>query len=142
MTTCHIDHITIVAPSLAVGGEWVHTLLGVHSQQGGEHPRMGTHNLLLALGEAVFLEVIAINPDAPAPKRPRWFGLDQLPSDSAPFLSCWVARTDHIHLTAAAAPEQLGVVQPMSRGALNWLITIPEDGSVPMGGAAPALIQW
>lgn len=30
----------------------------------------------------------------------------------------------------------------MSRGALEWLISIPEDGHLPLGGAAPALIQW
>jgi hypothetical protein len=30
----------------------------------------------------------------------------------------------------------------MSRGALNWLITIPADGSVPLEGTAPALIEW
>jgi hypothetical protein len=30
----------------------------------------------------------------------------------------------------------------MSRGALEWLISIPKDGSLPLGGTAPALIQW
>lgn len=142
MPTCHIDHITIVSPSLAEGGALVHALLGVHPQQGGEHPRMGTHNLLLPLGESVFLEVIAINPNAPAPLRPRWFALDRLPPDSKPCLGCWVARTGNIHASLAASPEHLGVAEPMSRGALEWLISIPSDGSLPLGGTAPALIQW
>lgn len=140
--TCHIDHITIVSPSLAEGGALVHELLGVHPQQGGEHPRMGTHNLLLPLGEAVFLEVIAINPNAPAPQRPRWFELDRLPSNGKPILGCWVARTDDIHSSLAAASEHLGMAEPMSRGGLEWLVSIPKDGSLPLGGAAPALIQW
>ena len=30
----------------------------------------------------------------------------------------------------------------MSRGELNWLITIPKDGSLPLQGLAPTLIQW
>jgi hypothetical protein len=30
----------------------------------------------------------------------------------------------------------------MSRGELNWLITIPSDGSLPFDGAAPTLIEW
>lgn len=30
----------------------------------------------------------------------------------------------------------------MARGTLEWLITIPADGSLPLGGVAPALIQW
>lgn len=142
MPTCHIDHITVVSPSLAQGAAWVHDLLGVHPQQGGEHPRMGTHNLLLPLGETVFLEVIAINPNAAAPLRPRWFGLDQLPANSQPCLSGWVARTDAIHASLAGLPEHLGVAEPMSRGLLDWLISVPQDGSLPLGGVAPVLIEW
>jgi hypothetical protein len=30
----------------------------------------------------------------------------------------------------------------MSRGLLNWLITIPADGSLPIDGVAPTLIEW
>ena len=30
----------------------------------------------------------------------------------------------------------------MSRGALDWLITIPADGALPLNGIAPALIEW
>ena len=103
---------------------------------------MGTHNLLLPLGDAVFLEVIAINPTATKPQRPRWFELDRLPSNGKPFLGCWVARTDDIHSSLADAPEHLGVAERMSRGTLEWLISIPKDGSLPLGGTAPALIQW
>jgi len=139
---CQIDHITVTAPSLAVGAAYVQKALGIAPQVGGEHPRMGTHNLLLRLGDALFLEVIAINPQAPAPGRPRWFELDRLAPDALPTLSTWVARTPDIRASAAAAAEQLGEIEPMSRGALDWLITIPADGSVPLDGVAPALIEW
>ena len=142
MPPCHIDHITITAASLAAGAELVWQMLGVKPQVGGEHPRMGTHNLLLRLGAALFLEVIAPNPAAPAPGRPRWFGLDNLRADAPPALSTWVVRTSNINASIAACPEALGPVEPMSRGALNWLITIPADGSVPVDGIAPALIEW
>jgi len=103
---------------------------------------MGTHNLLLRLGPTMFLEVIAINPAAPRPARPRWFALDELPEDAQPRLACWVARTDDIAASVAAASETLGAIEPMSRGALDWLISIPDDGGLPLGGVAPALIQW
>jgi hypothetical protein len=137
-----IDHITVVAPSLEIGGDWVHERLGVTPQKGGKHPRMGTHNLLLRLGDSLFLEVIAVNPDAAAPTRPRWFALDTLHSDSPPRLSNWVARTDDIERSTAAASEALGLIETITRGALQWLITIPADGSLPMDGIAPALIEW
>lgn len=116
--------------------------LGVTPQAGGEHPRMGTHNLLLRLGDALYLEVIAPNPQASPPGRSRWFGLDSLPPDAKPALTTWVAYTTDIQATAAGSSEPLGEIEPMSRGALDWLITLPADGSVPLAGVAPALIEW
>lgn len=140
--TCRIDHITVTAPSLNKGSDLVYERLGIRPQQGGEHPRMGTHNLLLRLGESMFLEVIAINRAATKPLQARWFGLDALPLNAPAMLASWVARTDNIHELASVAIEPLGRPEPMSRGKLEWLISIPEDGSVPLGGAAPLLIEW
>lgn len=141
MPRCCLDHLTVTAPTLAAGAEFVAQALGVTPQPGGEHPRMGTHNLLLRLGDSLFLEVIAANPNVPAPGRPRWFGLDGLGADSLPVLAAWVARTADIHASAACT-EALGNIEPMSRGDLDWVITIPADGSLPLAGGAPALIEW
>jgi hypothetical protein len=140
MVASRIDHLAIAAPSLQAGSDALFAQLGLRAQAGGRHDRMGTHNLLLRLGGALYLEVIAVDPAAPAPARPRWFGLDALAPDAAPRLACWVARTDDIVGAAAALP--LGEVLPMSRGTLDWRITVPVDGSLPFGGAAPVLIQW
>jgi hypothetical protein len=137
-----LDHITVIAPSLESGAAFVHQSLGVMPQTGGKHVRMGTHNLLLRLGDALFLEVIAPDPQAPAPGRPRWFGLDQLSADARPALGTWVARTADIRAVASASSEPLGNIEPMSRGALDWLITIPADGAIPVDGVGPALIEW
>ena len=142
MSRSHLDHITVTSPSLEIGAAFVSQALGVDAQSGGKHPRMGTHNLLLRLGDALFLEVISPDPDAAAPERPRWFGLDHLHAGSPPLLSTWVARTADIRATAAASAEPLGNIEPMQRGNLEWLITIPADGSVPVDGVAPALITW
>ncbi len=139
---CQIDHIVITAPDFAGGAELVRRSLGVMPQAGGEHARMGTHNLLLKLGESLYLEVIAPNPNAPEPGRPRWFELDEMKSDTPPRLATWVARTNDIRSTVAACSEPLGNVEPMSRGELSWLITIPPDGSLPFAGIAPTLIEW
>lgn len=142
MSRTHIDHIVVTAPSLEIGAAFVQRTLGVEPQIGGEHPRMGTHNLLLRLGAALYLEVISPNPAAPAPERPRWFNLDRLHPDSAPALLAWAARTSDIHTTAARAREPLGAIEPMRRDALDWLITVPADGMVPLDGVGPALIEW
>jgi hypothetical protein len=142
MLSAYLDHIVIIAPSLETGAEYIRRSLGVELQPGGEHARMGTHNRLLRLGESTYLEVLAINPDAPQPDRPRWFDLDRLAPDAAPRLEAWVARVDDIDAAAGAAGIPLGNVEPMSRGALDWRITIPPADGLPLQGVAPLLIQW
>lgn len=137
-----LDHIAVVTPDLARGVRFVEQTLGVSMQAGGQHPRMGTHNQLLRLGDDVYLEVIAADPMAAAPQRPRWFELDQLPADASPRLGTWIVRTDDIVAAGAACSWDTGPVEAMTRGALSWRITIPEDGGLPDNGAAPTLIQW
>ncbi|TMB03957.1 MAG: VOC family protein, partial [Deltaproteobacteria bacterium] len=79
------------------------------------------------------------NPNAPKPARPRWFELDDMTPETPPRLATWVARTEDIRSTLAASSEPLGAVEPMSRGDLDWLITIPRGGRLPFGGIAPML---
>jgi hypothetical protein len=142
MAECHIDHLVITSPSLEKGAAFIQHMLGVTPQAGGEHPRMGTHNLLLSLGKSMYLEVLAVNPKAPPPGRPRWFELDSLPVNAQPGLATWVVRTTDIKTTTQTCSESLGKIEAMSRGPLNWLLTVTDDGSVPLDGVAPALIEW
>ena len=133
-----LDHLTVVAPSLEVGAACVEAVLGVSPDAGRAHPGMGTHNRLLALGPDVYLEVIAADPHAVPVTRPRWFGLDQVCPGSAARLAAWVAATDDI---AQAAVSELGDVETMRREHHTWQMTVRADGSLPLDGAAPLLIQ-
>lgn len=107
---------------------------------------MATNNHLLRLGATAFLEVIAVDPAAEPPTRPRWFGLDSNAMRSRlaerPRLIGWVAAVDNLQQAIAACPIATGPAEPISRGTLQWLITIPEDGSLVEGGTVPTLIQW
>ena len=139
---CEIDHLVVTAPTLESGADHVWQALGVRPGPGGQHPRMGTHNLLLRLGESQFLEVIAPDPAAARPDRPRWFALDELAPDATPRLAGWVARTDDLRGCPAAVLRDAGDIETMTRGTRQWLITIPADGRLPLGGAMPMLIEW
>jgi hypothetical protein len=139
---CEIDHLVVTAPSLESGADHVRAILGVVPGPGGAHPRMGTHNLLLRLGQSLFLEVIAPDPAAPHPGRPRWFGLDDAATLQVPRLAGWVARTDDLGACPADVLAVCGAVETMTRGTREWLITIPGDGRLPLGGALPMLIEW
>ena len=105
---------------------------------GGQHPHYATHNRLLSLGPGLYLEVIAPDPAAPAPGRPRWFGLDHA---GAPRLSNWIVRTTDLAAALAEWP-QAGRPVALARGDLAWTIAVPPDGSLPMAGGYPTLIQW
>lgn len=136
-----LDHIAVAAGSLAEGVAHVREALGVDMPAGGGHPEMGTHNHLLRLGDGLFLEVIAIDPDAAAPTRPRWFALDRLGA-AAPLLATWVLRAVDFDSALASGPEGTGKAIRVSRGGLSWRIAVPDDGSMPFGGAYPTLIEW
>jgi hypothetical protein len=142
MLKCELDHLVISAASLQAAGDFIKQELGVTAQPGGEHPRMGTHNCLVKLGDSTYLEGIAANPFSSRPERRRWFELDALEKVSLPRLATWVLRVNDIEAAVAASPIPLGRIEPMNRGTLHWRITIPEDGSLPLDGVAPLLIQW
>lgn len=136
-----VDHLVVTARCLASGAAFIREALGVEMQPGGAHPRMATHNRLLSLGDTTYLEVIAPDPSALKPNRPRWFELDRLADQAKPRLATWIARTTDIS-TASTSSSALGAIEPMSRNDLSWLITVAKDGSLPLGGAVPELIEW
>ena len=139
---CDLDHLVVTTPVLAVGVAWAESILGVTLQTGSEHQRMATHNALIRLGDSTYLEVIAPNPEAMRPDRPRWFELDRMKPDDLPRLATWVVRTADVKRTAAKCNAGFGQIEPMSRGSLNWLIAIPPEGALIAAGVIPMLIEW
>ena len=118
---------------------------------------MGTHNRLLKIATSVFpnayLEIIAIDPTAPVPNRPRWFGLDtpELQSQlrSGPRLIHAVARTTNLDMqrwgliTLGLQPgEPVSASRETPTGVLAWQILVRRDGQLECQGALPTLIQW
>ena len=146
MTKCKMDHLVVAAATLDQGTAYLEEALGVTVPEGGAHPLMGTGNRLMQLGADAFLEIIAIDPEAAPPDRPRWYALDdpamQARIAQRPSLITWVARTDDIADVAKAAVISPGPVIEGRRGDLVWEITVPVDGSMPEGGLFPTLIQW
>jgi Glyoxalase-like domain len=143
----YLDHLVVVAPDLAEGVAHVRDCLGLTMPEGGRHREMGTRNHLLRLGDAVFLEVIAVDPEAPAPPRARWFGLSEPPKgradwDSGRRLRGFVARTDDLDGVLAAHQGLLGQAATVTRGALSWCFGVRPDGAWPADGAAPSVMDW
>ena len=141
-----IDHLVVAAATLAQGCDYIESGLGVRPQPGGKHATMGTHNAVLGLGPKTYLEVIAVDPDAPAPPRPRWFDLDEVRMKASlaegPRLVHFAVRTRDIAGAVANARHDPGRIHEVARGDLRWKITIPDDGHLPGAGLIPTLIEW
>jgi hypothetical protein len=154
-----LDHLVISARTLDEGTQYVADTLGVAPAGGGAHPLMRTHNRLLNLWAGVYLEVIAIDPQAAEPvdgaaPRPRLFALDdpamQARLEKGPYLSHWAARVErpkHLATWQTQYPQRIPPVVPMTRGDFTWGLTVPDDGAFPSwqgvgDGVLPSLIQW
>jgi hypothetical protein len=142
-----IDHLVYASSDLPRASAEIAELLGAVPTPGGSHVGKGTHNELLSLGGASYLEVIGPDPAQPAPRAPRPFGIDDL---TEPALVAWCVRPSRplieIVSAARAAGVDLGEVTAMSRRRLDgvlleWELTVAQlDG--PFGCALPFMIDW
>jgi len=152
-----LDHLVVAAASLEQGAAWCEATLGVLPGPGGVHPTMGTHNRLLRIATEAFpdayLEIIAIDPAAPAPGRPRWFGLDEpaLRERVAqhPRLIHAVVRTPLVEMhrwglinVGIHPGEPIAFERQSPAGPLAWRLLLRDDGARLHGGALPTLIEW
>jgi hypothetical protein len=97
-----MDHLVVSGMTLEEACFHTESCLGITMQPGGRHQHFGTHNRLLGLGDGLYLEAIAIDPSAPQPNVPRWFGLDQF--RGAARLDKWVCRVPDMNKALAALP--------------------------------------
>lgn len=146
MPALAFDHLVVAARTLEEGVAWIESQAGVPMGPGGRHAAMSTHNRLLSLGPGRFLEVIAVDPEAPAPGRARWFELDT-PETAArlargPALVHWVVRADDVPAAIAATGAAGCEILALSRGDFRWRIGVPASGRLSLGGVAPTVIRW
>ena len=139
------DHLVYAVPNLANALDEFERRLGFAPSFGGRHEGLGTHNAILPLEGEIYLELIASDPDRPAPKQPRPFGLDVL---HGPRLVTWAVRSRAIEADVERARDHgfdAGIVLAMSREEpggemLHWKLTLR---AAPFGGGlVPFLIDW
>jgi hypothetical protein len=161
VSRAQVDHLVVVADSLAQGVAWCEETLGITPGPGGEHPLMGTHNRLFSVAGPAFprayFEIIAIQPGATprrAPGTHRWFDMDDHElqgrvASEGPQLVQFVASVPGV-VSAVKALAALGLdrgsVLEVSRqtatALLQWRITVRDDGQRLFYGGLPTLIQW
>jgi hypothetical protein len=142
-----IDHLVYASNDLGSASAHVARVLGATPEPGGSHVGRGTHNDLLSLGGATYLEIMGPDPSQPNPDGPRPFGIDSL---TGPALVAWCVRPGRplgdIVAEARAAGIEFGDTAAMSRRRpdgvlLEWELSYPQlDG--PLGRALPFMIDW
>lgn len=139
-----IDHIVYGVGNLTKGMEKLHQLTGVQPTPGGKHLEFGTHNALLGLGQGVYLELIALDPENRKAQN-KWMGMELLAS---PKVIRWAIKSDDIIMQAkilAEYKEELGIIKKGRRrrpdgSELSWKLTLPESSSEVE--ICPFLIDW
>ncbi len=140
-----VDHLVYATSDLHRGVAEIEAILGVRASPGGSHPGRGTRNALLALGPRTYLEIIAPDPEQPAPAAKRWLGVDD---GGRSRLVTWAATGSNLTLVRQSAAEKgvrLGEVGSGSRRQpdgtmLAWEFTDP--GMLLADGVVPFLIDW
>lgn len=141
-----VDHLTVIAPTLFEGVLHVQNCLDLEVPFGTRHEYMGTHNHRLQLGNSVYLEIVAFDPEGTAPSRPRWFGLDNQEKVRSDWnegrrLRGWVANTQSMDFVVSTHGAIFGDKIPLPTMNPTFDFTIPNDGSLPLDGAAPSIID-
>jgi len=158
VSSVRLDHLIVAAATLEQGVAWCEATLGVTPGAGGQHALMGTHNRVFKIeSEAwplLYFEIIAIDPDAPSPPHPRWFGLDGAAlqtrlRDDGPRLIHAVARSTMLDMhrwgliTVGQVPgDPIDLSRATPAGPLEWQMLVRKDGGLDAGGALPTLLQW
>ena len=145
-----IDHIVVAAPDLEAGTAAVEELVGMRAAPGGPHPGVGTRNTLMSLGDDVYLEIIAPDPDQPEPANPRPFGIDSLHGPKLVTFAIHASEGETIEDVVAAmraCGEDPGEIISMSRvkpdgEEIHWSLTLSPAGLADGAGLAPFVIEW
>lgn len=139
------DHLIFGVPDLHSGTDLITKWLGAAPVPGGKHRGFGTHNTLLKIGNGIYLEVIAPDPEQAATGKPIWMGLDRL---SSPALIWWAAKADNLQTKVQNSLDHgwdLGDILAGNRALpngniLRWQLTDPYK--VQENGVLPFLIDW
>jgi len=142
-----LDHIVLGANTLQEGTDYVEKKLGLSLSEIGFHHHMGTHNRVIKIGENIYLEVIAIDPNANKPKHFRWFNLDieeqQARLKISPQIIGYVIENKN--------KDMLKFYNPFfkaSRGDYRWEFAMPKcdnnqiKNELIESGLVPSLIKW
>jgi hypothetical protein len=120
-------------------------LTGVTPARGGRHPGLGTHNALVSLGDDVYFELLATDPEQKASLAGTLGG--RIQALAAPRLLAYMLRSEDLERQQGVL-ERHGIGsdlfdasrQTPDGGTLRWRLLVPHDSA--FGDLVPKFIDW
>lgn len=141
-----LDHLVVVAQTLESGARYIEQKLGVKPEAGGQHPGVGTHNLLMSIGGMSYLEIIAPDPSQSPPEKARPFGMDDPAQRERvavrPRLAHYIMRCSSLRESVKSLDYPLSTPTSMSRGKLAWELALSQFDNPGGVHPLPSLIDW
>ncbi len=140
-----LDHLVYAVPDLDEGISFIKDLLGIEVYPGGQHPRFGTHNAIVRIGNHTYLEIISSDPSNPK-EFPLWMGISNVTSPGR--LTRWAIShplNESVmkglkSYNEALAHISIGEREKPDGSTLVWKLTPPI--SHPMIESCPFFINW
>jgi len=142
-----LDHIVLGCNTLREGTDYLEKKLGLSLSEIGYHHHMGTHNRVIKISKNIYLEVIAIDPNANKLKHFRWFNLDNKRQQARLKISPQIIG----YVIENKDPDILKFYNPFfeaSREDYQWEFAIPKSDNnlinenLIESGLVPSLIKW
>lgn len=155
-----VDHLVFGVPgSLGSAMEAFHELTGVQPAVGGKHPKLGTHNALVSIGNGAYFELLCRDPEQPldgpeaAADQKLWMGMESLQGMESTMLTWATDRGGAIAEAVESARREgydPGDVTDFARkkpdgSTLRWRLAYRHYTREQMGpgrGIVPFLIDW
>ena len=140
-----IDHLVYCVPNLQEGIQYFKNKFNIEASYGGRHLEQGTHNALFNIGNQIYFEILAPDPENKNVKPLRWMGIDLI---TEPKITRWGIKSNTIkedlEILKRVDPElaisKIGKRQKTDGSILNWELSIPLPQ--PEVEAIPFLIDW
>eukprot|EP01114_Cavostelium_apophysatum_P000029 TRINITY_DN10036_c0_g1_i1.p1 TRINITY_DN10036_c0_g1~~TRINITY_DN10036_c0_g1_i1.p1 ORF type:complete len:349 (+),score=83.01 TRINITY_DN10036_c0_g1_i1:83-1129(+) len=142
-----VDHLIVTVADLGKAIESFEALSGVRPHKGGRHIGFGTHNAITSLGDGIYLEFMAVDPEQDVDINKMYFGLKRY-SLATPRLMAWCARSngkleeqiEHAKSLGFQLGEIISGGRTLPDGQqLSWKLTSPVKRP---NQVAPFIIEW